>query len=324
MRELHDLPLGPRWDLGDAHESPALTEAHREAHRRGLLSLSDALVAGPEHALAMTWATPELALFPVRTPTLLPATHTNVVFVVSAGEAVLIEPATPYDDELERLLHAVAELARRGIRVKEIWATHHHPDHVGGAQAITRALGLPLRAHPETLARLDPAIPQGHAIIEGDRLRVGALSLEALHVPGHAIGHLAFFEPKLGAVIAGDMVAAVGTILIEPGEGHMATYLRSLERLAALDARVVLPAHGGAIRPGREVFERYIAHRLLREARVLEALGPTPRGLDELVAIAYEDTPPHVWPIALLSLEAHLVKLVEEGRAQRSGQGWST
>lgn len=323
MRELHDLPLGPRWDVGDAHESPALSEAHQEAHRQGLLSLSDALVAGPAHALAMTWATPELALFPVRTPTLLPATHTNVVFVVSAGEAVLIEPATPYDDELERLLHAVDALGRRGVEVKAIWATHHHPDHVGGALAITRALGLPLRAHPETLARVDPAIAAGPPIGEGDRLRVGALELKALHVPGHAVGHLAFFEPEIGALVAGDMVAAVGTILIEPGEGHMATYLRSLERLASLDARVVLPAHGGAIRPGREVFERYIAHRLLREARVLDALGAAPQALDALVTRAYADTPPHVWPLALLSLEAHLVKLVEEGKAQRSAQGWS-
>lgn len=321
MRELHDLPLGPRWDEG-------VDEAIVAEHAQGRVSLADGVGGhpwrgGPTSALAMTWATPNIAVFPVRTPTLLPATHTNAVFLVSEGEAVLIEPASPYDDEIARLHLALSELARRGVRVKEIWATHHHPDHIGGARASCEALGLPLRAHPETLARLDSAIPKGAPIVDGDRLKVGRCAIEALHVPGHAVGHLAFFEPELRAIVAGDMVAAVGTILIEPGEGHMATYLRSLERLASLDATVVVPAHGGAIRPGREVFERYMAHRLLREQRVLEALGAEPLPLDVLVARAYADTPPHIWPIALLSLEAHLVKLLEEGRAQRGSSGWS-
>jgi glyoxylase-like metal-dependent hydrolase (beta-lactamase superfamily II) len=295
--------------------------AARRAHEAGRASLHDELVA--ERPFEGAWATPHVCQLPVRTPTLPPATHTNVVLVVGAGRAVLIEPATPYEDELSRLFDAVEELERRGTPVREVWATHHHPDHIGGAAAICGRLGLPLRAHPATLDRVPADVPQGAPLHEGDREDVGGVAIEVLHVPGHAPGHLAFLDPKARALIAGDMVAAIGTILIAPGEGDMADYLGSLERLARLDPEVVVPAHGGAIRPGAEVFERYVAHRLLRERRVLDALGSRPRDLDALLPVAYADTPAAVWPIARLSLEAHLLKLERDGRAVRLDSGWA-
>lgn len=317
MRAEDDPLFGPHFRAGAGADDAI----HHADHARGLASLHDDVVH-PEGWLAGAWATPHLFHFPVRTPTLLPATHTNVVFVVGARRSVLIEPATPYSDELERLFGAIDALARRGAPVTEIWATHHHPDHVGGAGAICAALGLPLRAHEATLARL-PGVPHGPPLSEGDREVVGGVALDVLHVPGHAPGHLVFLEPSTRAMVVGDMVAAVGTILIEPGEGDMADYLASLERLARLSPRVLVPAHGGAIRPGRDALERYVAHRLLRERRVIDALDGVPRDVDALVAHAYADTPPAIWPIAKLSLEAHLVKLEREGRARRLGAGWA-
>jgi glyoxylase-like metal-dependent hydrolase (beta-lactamase superfamily II) len=99
----------------------------------------------------------------------------------------------------------------------------------------------------------------------------------------------------------------------------MQVYLRELARLRDLDARVVLPAHGDAIDDPAEIFTRYIAHRTMREARVLGAVGARPRSTpEELVPDAYADTPPGTWPLALLSLRAHLVKLEREGRVAQS------
>ncbi len=49
-------------------------------------------------AAAFVEIAPELRVLAVRTPTLLPATHTNLL-VVGTAEAVLVEPATPYEDE---------------------------------------------------------------------------------------------------------------------------------------------------------------------------------------------------------------------------------
>ncbi len=322
MIERTDPLFGPRLDADGELGGTLEPAAHRD-HAAGRVSISDALRVGAARALAATWATPSMMVFPLGTPTLPPATHTNAIFVVSGADAVLIEPGSPREEENARLVATVRELERRGVRVKEIWATHHHADHVGGARAITDALGLPLRAHQETLDRLGDDVARGAPIAEGDVLRVGELALQALHVPGHAAGHLVFFDPALGALVAGDMVAAVGTILIEPGDGDMARYLDSLRRLAALDATVVIPAHGGAIRPGRAIFEHYVAHRLAREEKVLASLEHTAQPLNVLVARAYADTPPAIWPLALLSLEAHLLKLRAEGRASFGPSGWS-
>jgi hypothetical protein len=120
------------------------------------------------------------------------------------------------------------------------------------------------------------------------------------------------------------MVASVGTILIAPGDGDMTVYLGQLERLAGLDARLALPAHGDPIDAPTVLFRRYVAHRLMRENKVLAAVARSgARGAlaDELLAGAYDDVPATTWPIALLSLQAHLAKLVEEGRVRADARG---
>ena len=143
-----------------------------------------------------------------------------------------------------------------------------------------------------------------------------------LHTPGHAPGHVCLLEEGSRALVVGDMVASVGTILIAPGDGDMAVYLAQLERLGGLGAKVALPAHGDPIDAPADLFRRYVVHRLLREAKVLEAVksaGAAGGDLGDLVAIAYADTPPLIWPIAMLSLRAHLDKLVAEGKVIADG-----
>jgi ribonuclease/clavin/mitogillin len=144
-----------------------------------------------------------------------------------------------------------------------------------------------------------------------------------LFTPGHAPGHLAFLDERSGAVIAGDLVAGLGTILIDPSEGHMATYLASLERLLALGVGALLPAHGPVIADGPAKLREYLAHRRMREERVAAALAPAAQPLAALCAVAYADTPAPLWPIAVRSLEAHLIKLAEDGRAIASERGWA-
>lgn len=125
-------------------------------------------------------------------------------------------------------------------------------------------------------------------------------------------------------LLAGDMVAGTGTILVEPIDGDMTAYLHSLRRLAMLDVTAIAPAHGGVLRPARETFERYVAHRLAREARVVAAL----RGMagdasvSDLVPVAYADSPSSLWPLAALSVEAHLVKLRRDGLVHHDRGRW--
>ncbi len=268
---------------------------------------------------------PHLRVMPVRTPTLPPATHTNT-FLIGTGEAVLVEPASPYEDEIGRMLQWVDEARAEGVRMAAILATHHHPDHVGGATRLAERLSLPLWAHEMTAQRLQGAVRFDRLLEEGERIELSGptpTALTAVHTPGHAPGHLCFIDEATGILIAGDMVASVGTIIVEPVDGDMTLYLDSLRRMIALEPAGLLPAHGGVIETARAMLEFYIEHRLMREAKVFEALeahGPG-RPVD-IVAQAYDDAPKAVWPLAVRSIEAHLIKLEREGRVERDPAGW--
>ena len=270
---------------------------------------------------------PTIQVLPVRTPTLPPATHTNT-FLVGTGEAVLIEPATPYREEQDAMAEWVQGARLRGVEPVAILATHHHPDNVGGAMALRERLQLPLWAHAMTAQRLDGIVEIDRLIQDGERIELEGktpTSLTALHTPGHAPGHLCFNDEASNIMIAGDMVASVGTIIVEPKDGDMLLYLESLRKMSVLDPAGLLPAHGDVIRQPQAVLNFYIEHRLMREKKVLEALEARgkPSRPRHLVAQAYDDTPKHLWPLALQSIEAHLIKLEREGRISKEGDCWA-
>jgi glyoxylase-like metal-dependent hydrolase (beta-lactamase superfamily II) len=268
---------------------------------------------------------PSVRMMAVKTPTLPPATHTNV-FVIGSRSAVLVEPATSDPEELERIVEWVMALRTQGITVDAILTTHHHHDHAAGARALRERLGVPLAAHIETDARL-PGVGTARFIAHDERFILDGpepIHLRAIHTPGHAPGHLCFFDERSGVLLAGDMVAGIGTILVEPGDGNMSEYLESLRRMITLDASAMVPAHGGVLRPPRLVLERYVEHRLEREQRVFRALERV--GLvtnaAALVPDAYADAPASVFPLAALSTEAHLIKLEHDGLVRRTAAGW--
>jgi len=272
---------------------------------------------------------PWIRIFPVRTPTLPPATHTNVYL---AGERALtvFDPASPYDDEQAALDEALDALANDGHPVAEIVLTHHHVDHVSGAAHLAERLGVGVAAHRETAARVAGRVNVTRLLDEGARLDCGPRGATALFTPGHAPGHLCFLDEESRAVIAGDMVASTGTIIIEPDDaGDMIAYLASLGRLRGLGARWLLPAHGPPIADADALLDFYVAHRLERERRVLAALSAEPRTVEELVPPAYPDVAPAIYGLAARSLLAHLHKLEREGRARKisssdgSGDRWT-
>ncbi len=249
-----------------------------------------------------------------RTPTLAPATHTNS-YALGTREVILVEPATPYADARRAWVEWARALPSHGREPVAIVVTHHHEDHVGGAEFLSRQLQLPLWAHRETRARIDA--PVARELVDGESLELAGPDpdvWEVLHTPGHAPGHVCLYNARIGAVVAGDMVASVGTILIAPGDGDMRAYLEQLARLESLGARVALPAHGDPIDEPAKLFRRYIEHRLMREGKITSALASGDKSAAELLPIVYADTPAHLFPIAALSQQAHLEKLLGEGR----------
>jgi endoribonuclease LACTB2 len=267
---------------------------------------------------------PGVQAFAARTPTLPPATHTNS-YALGERDVLLVEPATPYEDERREWFAWASGLRASGRRLVALVLTHHHIDHVGGAAFFARELALPIWAHDITAARL-PDLGVTRRLEDGEPLILDGPTPQrwtALHTPGHAPGHLCFHEPTLNALVVGDMVATEGTILVDPVDGDMRVYLEQLGRLQSIGAACALPAHGAPIDEPARLFAYYVRHRLMREQRVLTSLrahGKSGATSTELVPTVYADTTQTAWGIASLSLEAHLVKLERDGLASRDGE----
>jgi glyoxylase-like metal-dependent hydrolase (beta-lactamase superfamily II)/8-oxo-dGTP pyrophosphatase MutT (NUDIX family) len=257
-----------------------------------------------------------LYLVPLRTPTLPPATHTNAYLLDLGGGLAIVDPGASDPGEQARLDRLLDELAAEGKPVREVWLTHHHRDHQGGVGPLA-ARGLPVSAHARTLDRTLAPIADRRAVEDGALLHG---RWRALHTPGHARGHLCFLDERSGALLAGDMVSTLSTIVIDPPEGDMAEYMRQLARLRALAPRTLYPAHGAPAPGAPAVLDAYLAHREAREAKVRAALPGT---LAEVTARAYDDTAPVLHPVAARSCLASLEKLEREGRARRDGSIWT-
>ena len=195
--------------------------------------------------------------------------------------------------------------------------THHHRDHIGGLDASRERYGAPIWAHPETASRVDFDV--NHYLHDGDVIDLqGGQTWQVLFTPGHAPGHICLCETNSSIMVVGDMVAGLGSILVEPSEGCMSDYLESLVKLREKNPTCLLPAHGPYIANPIEKLNQYIQHRLAREQSLLMALEKTTKLL-ELVSLVYADTPQQLRAgptggLAGLSLLAHLKKLVQEGR----------
>ncbi len=270
---------------------------------------------------------PGIQTVPVRTPTLPPATHTNA-YVVGEGRLSVFDPASPWEEEQKILWDALVERMNRGEVVERIVLTHHHQDHVGGVGALQRALRdrgnpVPVVAHPVTRQLLAEDVEVQELWEDEQSKDCGGRLLTAYHTPGHDPGHLVFHDRESATVIAGDMVAGVGTIALEPNEGDLGDYLASLERMQTLEASTLLPAHGPPLTPADTVLSFYIAHRHQRSVQIRETLDQLgPKTPDALVPLIYPDLPDGVRPHAAAQITTHLRWLALQGLVQTDGAHW--
>jgi endoribonuclease LACTB2 len=304
-----------RWEKGELLFHPPQLHALRVLAAPGEPDV-ELLRAPPPSAKRIEFQR-GIVLAALRTPTLPPATHTNAWLVGDEGGVAVVDPGAPDPADQAKLFTMLDALAAEGRPPREVWLTHAHADHVGAAAAVSSRYGVPVKAHRLAAGRVPEAsiVP----IREGDLLGGRFLALET---PGHAREHLVFLDERSGAVLCGDLVSTLSTIVIDPPEGDMAEYLRQLERIRALGPRTLFPAHGPPAPDGVGRLGAYIAHRREREALVIAALerGGT---LSEVTARAYTDTPPAMHAVAERSCLASLLKLRDEGRAREDGGRWS-
>ncbi len=266
-----------------------------------------------------------LMMIPLRTPTLPPATHTNC-YIIGEEALFIVEPASPHPDVMDSLFSYLDERIAGGASLKAILLTHHHHDHIGGVTEMVARYGLPVWAHKETANRvpfkIDRELTDGE-IIEADPKALWSV----IHTPGHAPGHLCFLEQTTKSMIVGDMVAGLGSILVEPTDGDMTEYLDSLALMRSLEPSCLLPSHGPPIGGADAKLSQYIDHRLDRERSLISALKSGAVATQDLVDYVYSDVPKvlRAGPnggLAGLSLRSHLNKLEHEGRVQVVGDEW--
>ena len=217
-------------------------------------------------------------------------------WIVGREPAWLIDPGPPLIDHIAALCR---EIERRG-GLAGILLTHDHPDHSAGVEAVR------LRFPDAVLAGARGAVDR--RLAGGDAIA----GITAIATPGHAPDHLAFVYDRVA--FTGDAVLGEGSVFVNPDPGALAGYLRGLEALRALDLDLIAPGHGPPVRDPAAKLDRYIAHRMDRERRLVAALGRGRRTVDELLAEVWSDAPENLRLPAAATLAAHLDKLEAEGR----------
>lgn len=240
-----------------------------------------------------------------------PGTNT---YLVGEREVAVIDPGPAID------AHVAAIIAEGAGRIRWILCTHTHLDHSPAAAALHAATGASVIGLPAPPgASQDQGFAPERVPAHGERLALGACTLRALRTPGHASNHLCFLLEQTRMLFTGDHVMQGSTVVINPPDGDMRAYLASLEALFVEDLAILAPGHGYLIGEPQRELRRLVAHRLAREAKVLQALARLGRAsLEELLPAVYDDVPAKLHPVAARSLAAHLDKLVAEGRVRRA------
>jgi glyoxylase-like metal-dependent hydrolase (beta-lactamase superfamily II) len=243
-------------------------------------------------------------------PSLLTGPGTNTYLVGDDGELGCIDPGP---DDAQHLANIEDTVRALHGRITTVLLTHSHPDH----RPLARALAE--RSSARLLA-LDPGDDGAEPLRDGDTVSAGGTTLRAIFTPGHASDHLCFHDEAASTLFSGDHILSGMTTVINPPDGDMVDYMESLRRVLALRPAVIHPGHGRTIEDGIATIEQYIAHRLEREQQVADAVRRrgAPTAPIDVVPEIYAAYPQALHAFAARSVQAHLDKLVRDGRATRA------
>jgi glyoxylase-like metal-dependent hydrolase (beta-lactamase superfamily II) len=229
---------------------------------------------------------------------------TNTWILGGQPALIVIDPGPDDDKHL-----AAIERALNGRAVGAILVTHSHPDHLPLAAKLAERVNARVSRYPE--------------LGDGDVVRTGGMNVTALHTPGHSADHLSFWLADDRVLFTGDLILGRGSSMVTYPEGDVAAYLRSLERVADLQPRILFPGHWDPVDPAEPKIAEYRAHRLERERQVMDELGRGRGTAEELTRRVYAaevGDSEQLLRAAEMTLRAHLKKLVDEGRVTVAGE----
>ncbi len=262
-----------------------------------------------------------VTVVPVRSPALPPAAWTNCV-LLGRRRLYVVDPGGRNPVALKT---EIVERVKRGAEIAGVILTHHHSDHVVGYPDLEMK-DVPIYCHRLTA----PLLPEGFpapVLIEDQETLPGDddFSIVAHWTPGHAPGHLALEIPQRSTLFAADLLSSLSSIVIPSDNGDLADYLNSLQRMRALNCRLVIPAHGPSYGEHSDPFGQALAHRDYRERQILTLLdkAKTPLTMEQITEILYLGLHPQLVSAARANVLHHLKKLRSESHISHSENGWT-
>lgn len=155
-----------------------------------------------------------------------------------AGQGVLVDPSYSPDTFVQRCTD-------QGLTITHVVNTHGHPDHINGNARAAELAQAPVAA----FAGSSLVVPDV-SLRDGEELRVGALRLQFLHVPGHCPDHIVVYEPSWQILITGDLLfvgKVGGTSNDDDARSEWASLQKVLQRIPG--EATVWPGHDYGARP---------------------------------------------------------------------------
>jgi hydroxyacylglutathione hydrolase len=196
----------------------------------------------------------------------------TIIWCEATKKAVVIDPG----GDVEKIQAAIKQT---GVTVEQIWLTHGHIDHVGGAAELRDTLKVPIEGpHVADKFLLDNVVSSGARfgmtgvrdfapdrwLDEGDRVSIGELTFDILHCPGHSPGSVVYYNKEMRFAHVGDVLfsGSVGRSDI-PGGDHK-TLIKSIkDKLLPLGDEIgFICGHG----PGSSIGQERINNPFLNGA----------------------------------------------------------
>ena len=271
-------------------------------------------------------------------------------YLIGHGEVAVVDPGPPLLSHLDDILDALDP----GEVVTHAFITHTHSDHSPLTKQLkerTGAISYGYGPHgavreddpddrvdfseyistekqdqyrkeyeelPEELKRegADTEFVPDVFLADGDIVHGATWTIGAIHTPGHCSNHLCFERKEERSLFSGDHVMGWATSVVGPPDGSMKNYMESLRKLLPFQHDRYWPTHGPAIPNPGDYVSSFISHREEREEQIVSFLRKGPQKIADFVPEMYAKYDKRLWYPAAGSVHAHLLHMVETGRAE--------
>lgn len=254
-------------------------------------------------------------------------------YIVGRGAVAVVDPGPADEAHIQALLSATA-----GETITHMVVTHTHRDHSPGCELLAehtdaRSYGFgphgagriadSLAPHDEVEEGADRNFTPDVAVRDGDVIDGDGWALQCVHTPGHTSNHVCYAlhtrAPPGRWLFSGDHVMGWSTSVISPPDGHMGSYMASLQTLLERDDEVYWPTHGPAIANSKAHVRAFVAHRREREEDIRRHLARGVGRIAEMVPAMYAAVPRQLHAAAARSVWAALLLLWERGEVECDG-----